>query len=61
LVLKKGFPLFSYLHEEERYKKCFIGEWYLSGDLAKKRCRRLFWFIGRADDIIKTSGHMVGP
>jgi acetyl-CoA synthetase len=27
----------------------------------QKRCRRLFWFIGRADDIIKTSGHMVGP
>jgi acetyl-CoA synthetase len=36
LVLK-GFPsYFAYLHEEERYKKCFIGEWYLSGDLAKK-------------------------
>ena len=63
LVLKKGFPsLFrSYLHEEERYKKCFIGEWYLSGDLAKKDTDGYFWFIGRADDIIKTSGHMVGP
>jgi len=38
LVLKKGFPsqFRGYLHEEERYKKCFIGEWYLSGDLAKK-------------------------
>jgi acetyl-CoA synthetase len=63
LVLKKGFPsLFrGYLHEEERYKKCFIGEWYLSGDLAKKDTDGYFWFIGRADDIIKTSGHMVGP
>jgi acetyl-CoA synthetase len=63
LVLKKGFPsLFrGYLHEEERYKKCFIGEWYLSGDLAKKDADGYFWFIGRADDIIKTSGHMVGP
>ncbi|HEU4789275.1 MAG TPA: AMP-binding protein, partial [Flavobacterium sp.] len=63
LVLKKGFPsLFrGYLHEEERYKKCFIGEWYLSGDLAKKDEDGYFWFIGRADDIIKTSGHMVGP
>ena len=63
LVLKKGFPsLFrGYLHEEERYKKCFIGEWYLSGDLAKKDSDGYFWFIGRADDIIKTSGHMVGP
>ncbi|WP_035671132.1 acetate--CoA ligase [Flavobacterium sp. 83] len=63
LVLKKGFPsLFrAYLHEEERYKKCFIGDWYLSGDLAKKDADGYFWFIGRADDIIKTSGHMVGP
>ena len=63
LVLKKGFPsLFrGYLHEEERYNKCFIGEWYLSGDLAKKDEDGYFWFIGRADDIIKTSGHMVGP
>lgn len=63
LVLKKGFPsLFrGYIHEEERYKKCFIGDWYLSGDLAKKDTNGYFWFIGRADDIIKTSGHMVGP
>ena len=63
LVLKKGFPsLFrAYLHEDERYNKCFIGDWYISGDLAKKDADGYFWFIGRADDIIKTSGHMVGP
>ncbi|WP_081212034.1 acetate--CoA ligase [Salegentibacter sediminis] len=63
LLLKKGFPsLFrDYLHEEERYHKCFTGEWYLTGDLAKKDSDGYFWFIGRADDIIKTSGHMVGP
>jgi acetyl-CoA synthetase len=36
LVLKKASLLFrAYLHEDERYKKCFIGDWYLSGDLAK--------------------------
>ena len=63
LVLKKGFPsLFrGYLHEEERYEKCFNGDWYLSGDLAKKDADGYFWFVGRADDIIKTSGHQVGP
>jgi acetyl-CoA synthetase len=63
LVLKRGFPsLFrGYLHEEERYTKCFVDEWYISGDLAKKDADGYFWFIGRADDIIKTSGHMVGP
>lgn len=63
LVLKKGFPsLFrTYLDEEERFNKCFKGEWYLTGDLAKKDAEGYFWFVGRADDIIKTSGHMVGP
>ena len=63
LVLKKGFPSMfrGYLHEEERYKKCFIDDWYITGDLAKIDEDGYFWFIGRADDIIKTSGHMVGP
>lgn len=63
LVLKKGWPSMfrAYLHDEERYKKCFIGDWYVTGDLAKKDRDGYFWFVGRADDIIKTSGHMVGP
>lgn len=63
LVLKKDFPSIfrAYLHEEEQYKKCFKGDWYVTGDLAKKDKDGYFWFVGRADDIIKTSGHMVGP
>jgi len=63
LVLKKGFPSMfrAYLHDEERYQKCFRGEWYVTGDLARKDADGYFWFVGRADDIIKTSGHMVGP
>lgn len=35
--------------------------WYLSGDHAKKDEDGYFWFIGRADDVIKTSGERVGP
>jgi acetyl-CoA synthetase len=63
LVLRKNIPsLFrTYIHEEERYNKCFKGDWYLSGDLARRDSDGYFWFVGRADDIIKTSGHMVGP
>jgi len=63
LVLRKGWPSMfqAYLHDEERYKKCFRGDWYLTGDLAKTDSDGYFWFVGRADDIIKTSGHMVGP
>jgi acetyl-CoA synthetase len=63
LALRPGWPSMfrAYLHDEERYKKCFADGWYLSGDLAKTDPEGYFWFIGRADDIIKTSGHMVGP
>lgn len=63
LLLKTGWPSMfrTYLDEEERYQKCFKGEWYITGDLAKKDADGYFWFVGRADDIIKTSGHMVGP
>lgn len=63
LVLKKGWPSMfrSYLHDEEKYINSFCGEWYITGDLAKKDADGYFWFVGRADDIIKTSGHMVGP
>jgi acetyl-CoA synthetase len=63
LGLRPGWPSMfqGYLHEEERYRKCFVGGWYLTGDLAKRDADGYFWFVGRADDIIKTAGHMVGP
>jgi acetyl-CoA synthetase len=63
LLLKKGWPSMfrNYLHDEERYAKCFHNEWYITGDLAKTDADGYYWFVGRSDDIIKTSGHMVGP
>jgi len=63
LALRRGWPSMfrGYLHDEERYRKCFVGGWYLSGDLARRDADGYFWFVGRGDDIIKTSGHMVGP
>ncbi|MFT3931104.1 MAG: acetate--CoA ligase [Spongiibacteraceae bacterium] len=63
LALRTGWPSMfrGYLHEEERYNKCFAGEWYLSGDLAKKDRDGYFWFVGRADDVIKSAGHLIGP
>ena len=63
LVLKKNIPslFIRYLGDNDLYTKAFQGEWYVTGDLAKKDEDGYFWFVGRADDIIKTSGHMVGP
>jgi acetyl-CoA synthetase len=51
----------AYLNEPERYRKCFAGGWYLTGDLAKRDKDGYFWFVGRKDDVIKTSGHLIGP
>lgn len=63
LALKAGWPsmMRGYLHEEERYRKCFAGPWYLTGDLAMRDSEGYYWFVGRADDVIKTSGHLIGP
>ncbi len=63
LALKAGWPSMfrSYLGEEERYRKCFSGPWYLTGDLARRDADGYYWFVGRSDDVIKTAGHLVGP
>lgn len=63
LALRPGWPSMfrAYLHDEERYRKCFVSGWYITGDLAKRDADGYYWFVGRGDDIIKTSGHMVGP
>jgi len=63
LALRPGWPSMfrSYLNDPERYEKCFVGGWYVTGDLARRDADGYFWFIGRADDVIKSSGHLVGP
>ena len=63
LALRSGWPgMFrGYLGQEERYRKCFAGDLYLTGDLAKRDTDGYFWFVGRADDVIKSAGHLIGP
>ena len=63
LALRTGWPaLFrGYLDQDERYRKCFSGDLYLTGDLARRDADGYFWFVGRADDVIKSSGHLIGP
>jgi acetyl-CoA synthetase len=63
LALRPGWPSMftTYLGEEARYRKCFAGDWYLSGDLARVDADGYFWFVGRSDDVIKSSGHLIGP
>jgi acetyl-CoA synthetase len=63
LALRPGWPSMfrGYIHDEARYDKCFAGGWYLTGDLARRDSDGYYWFVGRADDVIKSAGHLVGP
>jgi acetyl-CoA synthetase len=63
LALRAGWPSMfrGYLHEDERYAACFADGWYLSGDLARVDADGYVWFVGRADDVIKSAGHLIGP
>ena len=63
LALRAGWPSMfrGYLHAEERYRKCFADGWYLTGDLVRRDADGYFWFVGRADDVIKSAGHLIGP
>ncbi|MDO8985907.1 acetate--CoA ligase [Cypionkella sp.] len=63
LALRPGWPsmMRAYLGQPERYAKCFAGGWYLTGDLAMRDGDGYYWFVGRADDLIKSSGHLIGP
>jgi acetyl-CoA synthetase len=63
LALRPGWPSMfqAYWNEPERYNKCFAGGFYLTGDLAKRDKDGYFWFVGRKDDVIKSSGHLIGP
>lgn len=63
LALRPGWPsmMRAYLNEEERYRKCFAGGWYLTGDLALRDDEGYYWFVGRSDDVIKSAGHLIGP
>lgn len=63
LAVRVGWPSMfqGYLDDEARFRRCFAAGWYLSGDLARRDEDGYFWFVGRSDEVIKTSGHLIGP
>jgi acetyl-CoA synthetase len=63
LALRPGWPSMfrGYLHDQERYLKAFAGGWYLTGDVARRDADGYYWFVARADDVIKSAGHLIGP
>ncbi|MCR8897470.1 acetate--CoA ligase [Gordonia sp. GONU] len=63
LALRAGWPSMfrSYLNNAQRYRDCFVDDLYLTGDLATRDADGYYWFVGRADDVIKSAGHLIGP
>lgn len=63
LAIKPPWPsmMATIWKNEAKFKEYFKGGWYISGDKAYQDDDGYFWFIGRADDVIKTAGERVGP
>lgn len=63
IALKPKWPseMRAIWRRPQKYKSYFVNGWYISGDRGWKDKDGYFWFIGRADDVIKTSGERVGP
>ncbi len=63
LALKAGWPSMfrTYWNKKALYDSKFKGSWYITGDRASRDEDGYFWFVGRADDVINTGGHLVGP
>lgn len=64
LAIKKGWPsmMHTIWNNPQKYESYFMpGDWYVSGDSAYMDQDGYFWFQGRVDDVIMTSGERVGP
>ncbi|MEH7187470.1 acetate--CoA ligase [Bacillus toyonensis] len=64
LAIGKGWPAMmrGIWNNQQKYESYFMpGDWYVSGDSAYMDEDGYFWFQGRIDDVIMTSGERVGP
>ncbi|RLL41717.1 acetate--CoA ligase [Oceanobacillus piezotolerans] len=63
LAIKAGWPsmMRAIWNNPSKYESYFINGWYVSGDSAYRDEDGYFWFQGRLDDVINTSGERVGP
>lgn len=63
LAFRPGWPsmMATIWQNQEKYNSYFQKGWYISGDQAWRDSDGYFWFVGRVDDVIKTSGERVGP
>lgn len=53
--------MLGYWNQPEETARCFHGEWFLTGDYARRDADGYIWFLGRRDDLIKSFGYRVSP
>jgi len=63
IAIKRPDPVMfiEYWKNPEATADKYIGDWCLTGDLAKKDEDGYFWFVGRKDDVITSAGYRIGP
>lgn len=63
IAVRRDFPaLFcTYFKQPERYREAIRGDYFLTGDRAVRDRDGYFWFRGRRDDVIISSGYTIGP
>jgi acyl-coenzyme A synthetase/AMP-(fatty) acid ligase len=53
--------MLGYWHQPEETAASFHGDWFLTGDYARRDAEGYVWFLGRRDDLINTFGYRVSP
>ena len=53
--------MLGYWNQPEETAACFHGDWFLTGDYARRDADGYIWFLGRRDDLINTFGYRVSP
>jgi acetyl-CoA synthetase len=53
--------MMHYIDPKEKNLEVFVDNWYFTGDLAIKDKDCYFWFVGRMDDVFKSSDYRIGP
>ncbi len=63
IACKRPHPVMflEYLNKPQATKDKFIGDWLITGDTGHMDTDGYFWFHGRADDVITSSGYRIGP
>jgi benzoate-CoA ligase family protein len=61
LMVKSETTALFYLHQSEKSRKTFIGEWMLTGDKYYVDAESYYWHAGRSDDMLKVGGIFVSP